>query len=69
MMPQSEVSELIADVRKQVIFLRDLGVDALEVELREGRIASVGSDKWVVESVRREPPVAAPRTSFAPTHP
>ena len=66
-MPQSEVSELIADVREQVLFLGDLGVDALEVELPERRFASVGSDKRAVDSAHREAPFAAPRVNYTPS--
>jgi len=66
-MPQSEVSELIADIREQVLFLRDLGVDALGVELPDSRISSVHSDKRVVDSTRREAPVAAPRGNYTPS--
>jgi uracil-DNA glycosylase len=34
-MPHPELAELIADVREQVLFMRELGVDALAVELNE----------------------------------
>jgi DNA polymerase len=51
-MSDPNVSELIADIREQILFLQELGVDSLAVELPEpGRqIASVDSDKWVVDS-------------------
>jgi uracil-DNA glycosylase family 4 len=66
-MPHSEASELIADVREQVLFLRDLGVEALEIALPERRIASGGSDKRVVDGERREVPADAPRATYTPS--
>ena len=70
-MQPAEFSEFIADVREQVLFLRDLGVDALDVDLPEARFSSVGGDKVVVESERRTasvvpPPVFADRFEKAP---
>ncbi|MEQ1764212.1 MAG: uracil-DNA glycosylase, partial [Pyrinomonadaceae bacterium] len=52
----SEISNLISDIREQILFLQELGVDSLAVELPEaGRLLpSVGSDKRLVDS-----PVAA----------
>ncbi|HQU92113.1 MAG TPA: uracil-DNA glycosylase [Pyrinomonadaceae bacterium] len=46
----SEVSNLIADIREQILFLQELGVDALDVELPAGSLSSGDSDKWVVDS-------------------
>ena len=56
-MPQLEVSELIADVREQVLFLRDLGVEALDVDWPERRIPSALSEPRNA--------VGAPTTTFA----
>ena len=64
-MQPAEISEFIADVREQVLFLRDLGVDALDVELPEIQVSSGGSDKWVVDSERRPAPAVTPRPTFA----
>ena len=64
-MPHSEVSELIADAREQVLFLRDVGVDALEVELPEVRVPAPIGERRELEIERRPPPVAQPRETFA----
>ena len=71
-MQPGEISEFIADVREQVLFLQDLGVDALHVEWAERRFSTVSSDKRVAESERRsapavpQPPVFAERFEKAP---
>lgn len=48
-MPDTEYSELIADLREQILFLKDLGVEALEVNLPEiaGHEAPIGNKKSV----------------------
>jgi uracil-DNA glycosylase len=66
-MPHSEVSELIADVREQVLFLRDLGVEVLEVEMPEARVSGPVNDGRELESAKRTVPVAQPRETFAPS--
>ncbi|MGD9628459.1 MAG: uracil-DNA glycosylase family protein [Pyrinomonadaceae bacterium] len=43
----SELSELIADVREQVLFLQELGVDALDVRLPEAEVDRVESLQMV----------------------
>ena len=71
-MQPGEISEFIADVREQVLFLQDLGVDALHVEWAERRFSTGSSDKRVAESERRsapavpQPPVFAERFEKAP---
>jgi len=52
-MSDPKVSELIADLREQILYLQELGVDSLAVELPDVKspVSSVGSDKWVVDSV------------------
>lgn len=49
----NEVSNLISDIREQILYLQELGVDSFDVEFPEhaGPVASVGSDKWVMDSV------------------
>ena len=58
----NEVSSLIADIREQILFLQELGVDALDVELPVGQIpiASVNSDRRVVDSAPEVPFEKAP---------
>ena len=57
-MPQAtEVTELIADVREQLLYLQELGVETLDVELAS---LEVVSGKWKVESS------GSPRPSVAP---
>ena len=51
-----EITDLIADIREQVLYLQELGVEALDADL-----ASLESEKWKAES-------AEPfKTSFRPT--
>ena len=65
-MPQAiELESLLSDVREQMLFLLDLGVDALDVEWPENQISSAGSDKAVADSGRRSAPDAASRPAFA----
>ena len=42
-MPNSELNNLIADVREQVLYLRELGVEALDVQLVESGESRVES--------------------------
>lgn len=72
----SEFSSLIADVREQVLFMQELGVDAFEVELGERPVmlSSVDSSKLVVDSptpVKAPPPpeIAIPRKETPPRQP
>ena len=58
MSESTEISTLIADIREQVLFLRDLGVDALDVDLPEVQVAAAGRAK-------REVPAVQPRPTFA----
>ena len=48
----SELNELIADIREQVLYLQELGVDALDVK--------VESEEWKVESAEVPRPTANP---------
>ena len=61
----AEIADLLGDIREQVLFLRDLGVDVLDVEWAESRFASVGSDKRVGESGRRSAPAVPQPPVFA----
>jgi len=49
-----ELTNLIADIRERVLYLREIGVDSLNVELR----AKVESGKWKVESNEPLRPIA-----------
>jgi DNA polymerase len=60
---QSELQSLITDIREQILFLQELGVDALDVELPAVSLSSVDSDKWVVDSAPRAPFEKAPPPS------
>jgi uracil-DNA glycosylase family 4 len=51
-MPHPELAELIADVREQVLFMRELGVDALAAELNE-RPAILSSVKSLITDSSR----------------
>jgi DNA polymerase len=44
---QSELQSLITDIREQILFLQELGVDALDVELPAVSLSSVDSPKPV----------------------
>lgn len=48
----NEVSNLISEVREQILYLQELGVDSFEVELPDAKspVSSVDSDKWKVDS-------------------
>ena len=65
MTPRPEISELIADVREQVLLLRDLGVDAWEVELPEARALSAGRGVRAADSEPRYANAAEPRAIAA----
>ena len=65
-MPDAEISEFVADIREQVLYLRDLGVDSLQVDWRESRVSSVSSDKAAVDSARRVAPSAVPLEPYPP---
>lgn len=63
----AEIDSLLTDIREQVLFLRDLGVDSFDVELPEVQISSVGSSRLAVESEgRAAPPMFAERFEKAP---
>lgn len=47
-MPIPEHSELIADLREQILFLQELGVDGLSVDLPEPQISLSSVDKYKV---------------------
>lgn len=51
----NDISSLIADLREQILYLQELGVDSFDVELPDVKrpVASVDSDKWVEESLRQ----------------
>jgi uracil-DNA glycosylase family 4 len=55
-MPNAEISELIADVKEQVLYMQELGVDVLSAEMREKGVSfsSVDSSKLKVDSLREE---------------
>lgn len=57
----SEVSTLITDIREQILFLQELGVDALDVEMPA--VSSVTIDKRVVDSAPKAPFEKAPPPS------
>lgn len=76
----SEVASLIADIREQILFLRELGVDALDVQLpasppvvfgeKEEPIAETLPSRAVAEPFEKAPPPVAlglpKRTADAP---
>lgn len=47
----NEISNFIADLREQILYLQELGVDSFDVELPDVKssVSSVGSDKWKVD--------------------
>lgn len=61
-MPNAEISELIADVKEQVLYMQELGVDVLSAEMRKKSfsLSSVDSSKLKVDSSRAEAPLAKP---------
>ncbi len=67
-----EISSLIADVKEQVLYLQELGVDTLGVDLAS---LEVESGKWKVESAQLSRPgatmrnIAIPTPKLAETHP
>lgn len=58
----AETSDLIADVREQVLYMQELGVDVLAAELgeKEAPFLTVDSSKLKVDSSRAEIPFAKP---------
>jgi uracil-DNA glycosylase family 4 len=46
----SEVSSLIADIREQVLFMQELGIDVLDVEQPTVSVSSVEGDRSAVDS-------------------
>jgi DNA polymerase len=65
MSESTEIADLLGGIREQLLFLRDLGVDALDVEWAESRFSSVGNDKRVMDSERRPIPAVTPQPTFA----
>ena len=57
-MSDPNVSELIADLREQILYLQELGVDSFDVELPDAKlqIASADSDKREVDSLQLAAP-------------
>ena len=55
--------ELVADIREQLIYLQELGVESLDVELSEvmmmGAVASVQVDHAAAPRLAEPPPVAS----------
>ncbi|MFL6468790.1 MAG: uracil-DNA glycosylase family protein [Pyrinomonadaceae bacterium] len=49
---KNEISQLIADVKEEILYLQELGVGEFDAEIPEGRVSSVDSAKPKVESVR-----------------
>ncbi len=60
----SEVASLIADIREQILFLQELGVDALDVQMPVASLSSVMTDRFEADRsptlVRTEPFEKAP---------
>lgn len=50
----SSISQLIADVKEQVMFMQELGVDAFDVQVSDERLSSVDSGKLKVDSPKTE---------------
>lgn len=50
----SSISQLIADVKEQVLFMQELGVDAFDVRVSDERFSSVDSGKSKVDSPKNE---------------
>lgn len=64
-MPETNLSELIADIREQVLFLKEMGVDSLSADpsLLRNPLPSVANDKLIVDSLPQE---TADRTARPP---
>ena len=65
MSESTEISTLLADIREQVLFLRDLGVDAFDVEWPESGFYSAGSNKRVMDVETRPAPAVPQSPAFA----
>ncbi|MCA1589465.1 MAG: hypothetical protein LC730_02845, partial [Acidobacteria bacterium] len=59
---QRQVAELIADVREQVMFLRELGVDSLDARLGEISLPPIENEVQQNKVVETETPFSAPAT-------
>lgn len=53
-MSDPNVSELIADLREQILYLQELGVDSFDVELPENRekISAAENDEWTNDRLK-----------------
>jgi uracil-DNA glycosylase len=60
---KNEISQLIADVKEEILYLQELGVGEFDAEIPEGRVSSVGRAKPKVESVKTAaaPPPEIPK--------
>jgi len=50
----SSISQLIADVKEQVLYMQELGVNALDVQVPDQRLSAVDSGKWKMDSPKTE---------------
>jgi DNA polymerase len=70
---KSEISQLIDDVKEEILYLQELGIDAFDSQFPERQFSSVNSEKletvdsgkWKVESVTKSTP---PREISAPAN-
>ena len=68
-MPQkSEISQLIGDVKEEILYMQEMGIDAFDSQLSEQQFSSVNSEKLIVNSAPHvaKPPVEIPAPHVEP---
>ena len=68
-MPQkSEISQLIDDVKEEILYMQEMGIDAFDTSFVERQISSVVSDKLIVDGATNvsKPPADIPVAKSEP---
>jgi DNA polymerase len=52
----SEISNLITEIKEQVKYMRELGIDGVDAQMPEGQLSSVDSGRLKVDSAPKSPP-------------
>ena len=55
---RNEIAELVKDVREQVLYLNELGVDSLDVSIRPAPVETSAVDRVAPPTIRKSPPPA-----------
>lgn len=66
-MPQrSEISQLIEDIKEDILYMQEMGIDAFDSQISEEQFSSVNSDKLKVDSA---PKTSVPRPEITVSTP